>query len=104
MMFIAIDLCSFILSVFLHVLWCRCQKRVGIRSISFVIINLVFLIIVNIFFYYYLQRLDAGRYSGDLWRMRIPLTATILYFLAIPGYLVFYHSLFIESPSRALLD
>ena len=104
MILIFADFCFFVLATTAHVLWCRCQKKAGIRSISFIVINLISLLILNGLFSHYLHWLDSRGEPSDLLRMRVPLTALILYLLAVPTYLIFYHSLFIESPSRVLLD
>ncbi len=82
----------FVLSVVIHIGYCRKGSCAGLQAKAFVLIALVNGAVMIICFLF-LTPSD----------MDLPYTAALLYVLAIPLYLIFYVSTFLMSPSKNIL-
>ncbi len=82
----------FVLSVIIHVGYCRKVSFVGLQAKTFILTALANGIVMIICFLFLTPS-----------PMDLPYTAVFLYVLAIPVYLIFYVSIFLMSPSKNIL-
>lgn len=82
----------FVLSVMIHIGYCRKVSLAGLQAKAFILTALANGAVMIICFLF-LTPSD----------MDLPTTAVFLYVLAIPVYLIFYVSTFLMSPSRNIL-
>ncbi|MFA5087878.1 MAG: hypothetical protein WC552_02450 [Candidatus Omnitrophota bacterium] len=91
----------FIVSVFLHVFWCRARKAKDLQIRPF-----LFLAIGVILLYIFLKPAPPdGIGSSPMKASNAPVyfSSLMLYVLLIPTYLIFYFGMNVESPSRRIL-
>ena len=103
MICITISLAFLILSVSLHLLWCRYSKRQGLHLISLMIICFLFLSLLVILTVSNLGASSRGS-SPDLWNMPLALTAILFYLLSLFVYFVLFTITVIDSPSKYLTE
>ncbi len=82
----------FVLSIVIHIGYCRKRSCAGLQAKAFVLTALVNGAVMIICFLFLTPS-----------EMGLPYTAVLLYVLAIPVYLIFYVSTFLMSPSRNIL-
>ena len=82
----------FVLSVVIHIVYCRRVSFAGLQAKAFILTALANGAIMIICFLF-LTPSDRG----------LPYTAVFLYVLATPVYLIFYVSTFLMSPSKNIL-
>jgi len=87
----------FILSLLIHVLWCRYKRRDELHITSFVVISLLCLSGYFAMAHFLIPQVDS---APGIWLLPLEKTAAVLYFFLLPFYLVFYYSTMIDSPSR----
>lgn len=91
-----ISLSFFAASVIAHIGWCRRHKAKRLHIISF---GLIALLGFSLFL-----ALAGHLPAGDGGIAALPLSASVLYFLLVPVYLIIYFGTKVESPSRRILQ
>ncbi len=90
---ILLALVSFILSIVLHIVYCRKAPLGTLHAKAFIIIAIANGLAMGISFLF-LPPLSQS----------LPCTAVLLYLLAIPSYLIFYVTTLLVSPSKRILQ
>ncbi len=87
----------FVVSVIIHLVWCRCFPSKDLHVLAYFLISML-LAMGGVFAYFWLggeTRLDTAGW--------LPMTASLLYILLLPTYAVFYFSTKVESPSKRII-
>lgn len=98
---ILVMLFFFVDAVVIHVFLCRKYTGEGLLLKPFIGIALVNLIIMWMVFWGMTPHFSSG--DSSIWNVRLSLSATLLYLLLIPTYLVFYFSTQQMSPTKKIL-
>lgn len=101
MLYIVLSFSFFLLSVVLHVLWCRFKRSGELQVVAFFLLAMAGLI-----FYVVTERfLLVSCFGGpeSIWNLYLEMTSIVIFALLIPFYLVLYYSVNINSPSRMIL-
>lgn len=97
------SLIVFVLSILLHILWCRFKRGQSLRAASFLTIAFA-----GLFFYILILKFPMkipDVFGGtDIWSMPLQFTAITMYIALVPLYLLFYYAIIIDSPSRFILN
>lgn len=99
MLYLLLSAIVFVLTVALHLLWCRYKGTEELHLTSFVVMGLVSLLA---YFVMAPVVVNVNRLS-PFWLLPLKNTAAVLYIFVLPFYLVFYYSTMIDSPSRRLI-
>ncbi len=92
----------FVSVILVHIAWCRMRPRHQLGVVSFCWIALAGLVL-------YLTvgipsgKVDTKGFLFSVWSAPLKLSAVVMYFLLIPTYLIFYFSVRLESPSKAII-
>ena len=92
MRLIGLSILFLILTVVTHAGWCRRCRASTAQIFSFALISSIWLG-GYLFIFFKCPATEEFRY-----------TALALYILSLPVYLIFYHSLYLYSPSRVILN
>lgn len=101
MFYVVLALLLFIVSVIVHIFFCRKKPKSGLHAKAFIFTAIISLGI-------YLTVVSAMPYSGildahSLWGLPFKITAGIIFLLLVPVYLCFYVLTQLTSPSQKIL-
>ncbi len=101
MLYLITSILLFILSIFIHLIWCRHKDVQQLNIALFFFISSVCLLIYfgAVYFHPYLRLED----TRSLWKFPLKLTAAFLYILLVPYYPVLYYSSFMHSPTQIIV-
>ena len=102
MFYIILSFSFFLLTVILHIVWCRYKNSPHLQVLPFFGIA-----IFNLILYIVTQRLFLESFftsAQSIWNLPLEMTSIVFFVLLIPFYLVFYYSVNIDSPSCTIIS
>ena len=101
MLYLLTAVFCFLISIIMHISWCRLRKDCRLHLLSFFLFNAAGLILSARLGYFICQQ-EIGPHQ-TFWFLPLQGSSIVLFVLLVPFYLVFYYSTVLESPSREIL-
>ena len=101
MLYLILSILLFILSIVLHLIWCRHKDIQQLNIALFFYISSFCLLIY--FVIVYVHPCFNTEDARSLWKFPLKLTAAFLYILFVPYYPVLYYSSLMHSPTQVMV-